>query len=105
MIRNAIFALYGAALVLGGCTVKVEKPAPTISQAEFERGIADALQQSVGTRPDTVTCPGPVAATVGRTVRCTLTAGTTRAGLTAEIVSIDNGKANYHVMVDDKPLS
>ncbi|TNC22478.1 DUF4333 domain-containing protein [Amycolatopsis alkalitolerans] len=104
MIRKVLLVLCAAGLLLTGCTVKVEQKEPTISQAEFERGIADALQQTVGRRPDTVACPGPVPAKVGETVRCTLSDRGTRAGLTAVITSLDNGKANYHVKVDDKPL-
>lgn len=103
MIRRIALGLCAAGLVLGGCTVKVQEA--TISQAEFEQGIADALQQSVGQRPDTVECPGPVPARVGETVRCTLTAGSTHAGLTAVITGIQDGKASYHVKVDDHPLN
>jgi hypothetical protein len=61
------------------------------------------LQQQVDQRPDSVTCPGPVKATSGESVRCELAAGSTKYGLTATVNSYSDGKADYSVQVDDKP--
>lgn len=93
-----------AAALVAGCSVSVQTGDPTISKENLEQGIADALQKSVGQRPDSVECPGPVKAKAGETTRCVLTAGSTRYGLTANVTSYDNGNAHYQVQVDDQPM-
>jgi hypothetical protein len=57
-------------------------------------GSADAVERE---------CPGSVKAKAGESVRCELSAGSVRYGLTATVSSYDNGKAQYEVKVDDKP--
>ena len=95
-----------ACLSLAACSAKVTvTPEPTIAKETLEQGIADILQQKVGQRPDSVTCPGPVKAVTGQSVRCELTSGTAKYGLTATVNSYQNGKANYSVQVDEKPTT
>jgi hypothetical protein len=65
----------------------------------------DALEKSVGKRPDSVTCPGPVKAKAGESIRCELRAGSSRYGLTATVTSYDDGNARYQVKVDQKPAA
>ena len=89
-----------AAFALAGCSADA-----TVSKENLETGITDALQKSVGQRPDSVDCPGSVTAKAGETTRCVLAAGSTRYGLTATITSYDNGTAHYNVQVDGKPMN
>lgn len=72
-----------------------------VAKADLEKGIGDALQKSVGQRPDTVTRPGPIDANVGQSMRCELTAGSTKAGLTATINTGNGSDVRYSVQVDD----
>jgi len=89
---------------LAACSAKVTvAPEPLVAKETLEQGIADILQQKVGQRPDSVTCPGPVKAVTGQSIRCELTSGTAKYGLTATVNSYQNGKANYSVQVDEKP--
>jgi len=91
-------------LGLAACSGKVTvTPEVSIAKETLEQGIADVLQQKVGQRPDSVTCPGPVKAVTGQSIRCELASGTAKYGLTATVNSYQNGKANYSVQVDDKP--
>lgn len=92
-------------VALGGCSVSVSTDEEAkVPQAELEKGIADALEKTVGQRPDSVECPGDLAAKEGESVRCELTAGADRYGLTATISSIADGRANYDVQVDEEPV-
>jgi hypothetical protein len=59
----------------------------------------------IGKRRDAVTCPGSVKAKAGESIRCELTAGKTRYGLTATVTSYEDRKAAYHVQVDNKPAT
>ncbi|MFG1913120.1 DUF4333 domain-containing protein [Kribbella sp. NPDC048928] len=99
--------LAGAACVLitlTGCSAKFGSD-PTISKENLEKGIVDALEKSVGKRPDAVTCPGSVKAKAGESIRCELKAGKTRYGLTATVTSYEDRKASYQVKVDNKPAT
>jgi hypothetical protein len=105
-VRTVVLAVCCAGFVLTGCSAKVTgSPEAAITKASLEQGIADVLQQQVGQRPDSVTCPGSVKAATGESIRCVLAAGTTKYGLTATVNSYSNGKANYSVKVDDKPTN
>lgn len=77
-----------------------------VAAATVAKAAEDALEQQVGTRPD-VSCPHDLAAKVGATTRCTLTAegldGTY--GITVTVRSVENGKAHFDVKVDDQPQS
>ncbi|MGW4484229.1 DUF4333 domain-containing protein [Amycolatopsis sp. NPDC004368] len=99
MLRRIVVAVCGIALV-AGCSAHVEVTR-RVSQADLERGIADALEKSVGQRPDTISCPGPIDAKVGQQMRCRLVAGTTKAGLTATINTVNGSDVRYSVKVDD----
>lgn len=104
-VRAVLTGAVCAVVTLTGCSVSVEpKEDPTMSQETVETGIADALEKVVGQRPDSVECPGSVKAKVGETFRCELSAGSVRYGLTGTIKSLENGKAQYDVKVDDKPV-
>lgn len=116
-VRVVLTCAVCAVVTLTGCSVSVEaKDVPTvskdptvseenlvISKEELEQGITDALEKSVGQRPDSVECPGSVKAKAGESIRCELSAGSVRYGLTATVSSYDNGRARYNVKVDDKP--
>jgi hypothetical protein len=64
-----------------------------------------ALEQKTGFRPD-ITCPKELAATVGASTRCTLTAGgdPTKYGVTVTVMSVDGDTPDLKVEVDEKPL-
>ncbi len=95
-----------ALLVLAGCSAKVSSTTePMVTEDSLERGIAEVLQQKVGQRPDSVTCPGPVKAVTGQSIRCELASGGVKYGLTATVNSYQGGKANYSVQVDEKPIT
>jgi uncharacterized protein DUF4333 len=104
-VRTAALVILCSGAALCACTAKTGSAQPTVSQANLQQGVADSLQQSVGQRPDSVNCPGPITATVGQTERCTLTASGTTFGLTVKITGYSNGQATYDVQVDHQPMS
>ncbi|MEU6642354.1 DUF4333 domain-containing protein [Saccharomonospora sp. NPDC046836] len=96
-----------AVLATCGCSVTVRTGEPdeaTVSKAELERSVTESLTEMAGQQPDAVECPGPIKAKVGETIRCVLTAGGTRLGMTVTIKSYDNGRAKFDVQVDEQPL-
>jgi hypothetical protein len=101
-VRTTLAGVACALVTLAGCSVNVGSD-PTISKDNLQQGIMDALEKSVGKRPDSVSCPGPVKAKAGESIRCELSAGRARYGLTATVTSYDDGNARYQVKVDQKP--
>jgi hypothetical protein len=63
-----------------------------------------ALERQTGVRPD-ITCPKELAAKVGATARCTLTAAgdSTEYGVTITVTSIKGNTPNLQVEVDSEP--
>jgi hypothetical protein len=108
MLLTARAMMVGAACAvatLAGCSATVGEQYTTISKESLEQGISDALEKATGQAPDSVECPGSLKAEADESVRCELTAGTDRYGLTATITSYENGNAEYDVKVDDEPAS
>lgn len=104
-MRRPIF-LAACAFVLAGCSASVSVGGDKqVSKENFEKGISDALQQSIGKRPDTVACPGPIKAVEGESMRCVLTAGGQKVGLTAKIGAVNGTDVKYNVQVDQKPMN
>jgi hypothetical protein len=86
------------ALGLAGCGAGV------LGASTVEEGAADALEEQVGVRPE-VSCPDDLAAEVGATTQCTLTAGDdpTEYPVTVTVTSIEGDSANFDVEVGDAP--
>ncbi len=78
-------------------TVSGTLPGPLV-----ERQVQDALERSVGKRPDAVSCPARVAMKVGSKTRCTLTAGDKAYGLT---VTMTDNTGAFDIDVDEQPLT
>ncbi|MFL6172662.1 MAG: DUF4333 domain-containing protein [Marmoricola sp.] len=99
MIRrlSAVAIAAGLALAATGCT-------SSLSTTQLEKGIKTELTKTVGQAPDKVTCPDKLKGKVGAKVRCTLTAGTTKYGVTVTATDVDGSKIKYSIKVDDKPL-
>ncbi|HEV7188194.1 MAG TPA: DUF4333 domain-containing protein [Blastococcus sp.] len=76
-----------------------------IAPGQVATSAEKALEQKIGVRPD-VTCPKELAATVGATTRCTLTApgDSTKYGVTVTVTSVDGDTPNLKVEVDKQPL-
>ena len=102
---RSLFLASCGVLALTGCSASVSTGEPTIAKATLEQGVTDALQKSVGQRPDAVECPDALKAEAGQSTRCVLTAKSVRYGLTATVTAYDNGNARYQVQVDDQPMS
>ncbi|GAA3801434.1 DUF4333 domain-containing protein [Cellulomonas soli] len=90
-------------LVVAGCAVHVDtKFVPT---DELEKKADELLLQQVGSTPDSIDCPDPLPVRVDAEVRCVLTDGDQRIGLTVSVTEL--GEDDHHtlyVKVDDEPL-
>lgn len=93
------------AVLLAGCSVEVDADVgKRVSEQELERTVKDKLEKQVGQPVDRIDCPGDLAAEVGKTTRCTLTAANTRYGLSVRVTTVEGERVNYFIKVDDKPM-
>ena len=88
-------------VVLAGCG----DPTPAVKQAELEDKISSILEAKVGTAPDDISCPGDLEGAKGTTMRCTLTAGADRLGVSVTVTSVDGRTVNFDAEVDEMDQS
>ncbi|GII98539.1 uncharacterized protein DUF4333 [Sediminihabitans luteus] len=78
---------------------------PTLSAGAVEASAADALEKSVGVRPE-VECPSAIVLEAGQTLRCTVTDPNTetRFGMTTTVDEPAADGSGLSFQVDDVPL-
>ena len=88
------------ALGLAGCG------AGTLEASTIEEGVADALEEQVGVRPD-ISCPDDIPAEVGAETECTLSVADDPAEypVSVRVSSVEGDTANFDVEVGDAPAS
>ncbi|MFG3407853.1 DUF4333 domain-containing protein [Streptomyces sp. NPDC048142] len=89
-------------LVVAGCSVSVGSPG-AVSKDEVAKQASAALSKKIGREIDDVTCEDDLKAEAGETVRCELTMGGRKQGMTATVTSVEDDKAKMDFKVDDAP--
>ena len=80
--------------------------APVVDQADLEREISTRLTELAGQAPDDVTCPADgLTGEVGGSVRCVLTAGTDRLGVTVTVTGVQGARVDFDIEVDDEVMT
>lgn len=95
MLKSVAVAVTTLALVTG-CASSV----PTVDQDTVARQISTKLKQTTGKAPKSVTCPEPLPAEVGATLRCTLDEGTSTTGVTATVTQVTGSDVEFNIKVD-----
>jgi len=72
-----------------------------ISADSLEEQLADALEEEVGQRPDSIDCPEDLEGEVGATQRCTLTAGADELGVEVTVTAVDGDDVDFDYVVDE----
>ncbi|WP_203748837.1 DUF4333 domain-containing protein [Cellulomonas chitinilytica] len=90
-------------VVVAGCSAHVDtRFVPT---DELESEASAALEKEYGRAPDAMDCPDELPVRVGAEVRCVLTDGDERYGLTITLTEKrGNGKNGFSIAVDEDPL-
>jgi Domain of unknown function (DUF4333) len=76
----------------------------TIDKNQVAQEISDQLEQQVGRKPDSVTCPGDLKGVEGATLRCELTDASQTYGVNVTVTSVDGGDVKFDFKVDDAPV-
>jgi hypothetical protein len=103
--RFLVAAIVPALLVaLSACSASASIGTPAMEKAQVEQKASEALAAQVGTAPDSIECPGDLEAKVGASMRCILTDGETKVGITTTVTSVEGTDVKFDVVVDDTPL-
>jgi hypothetical protein len=93
-----------AGVLLVGCSASVSagKSEPKMSADKLATMVAEKLAATTGRPKPNITCPEDLAAKVGTTTRCTLTAddGSTL-GVNVKVTSVDGDQINFDIKADD----
>ncbi|MFF3494629.1 DUF4333 domain-containing protein [Streptomyces sp. NPDC002795] len=82
-----------------GCSASVGSKG--VDKDEVAKQASTALGKQIGREPDDIACADDLKAEVGATVRCELTDGGEKLGMTATAKSVDGDKVNMDFKVDD----
>ncbi|MFF5370287.1 DUF4333 domain-containing protein [Streptomyces sp. NPDC013187] len=92
----------GALLVGCSASVNVGTPTPEMSSGKLAILLAKELAATTGRPKPDVACPEGLAAKVGTTTRCTLTAGDgDTLGVTVKVTSVEGDQINFDFQVDE----
>jgi len=75
----------------------------TVDKNQVANTISDKLTEQAGRKPDSVTCPDNLKGAEGATLRCQLTDGNQKFGVSVTVTDVDAGTVNFNIQVDDQP--
>ncbi|MEB3983739.1 DUF4333 domain-containing protein [Mycobacterium sp. 663a-19] len=101
-VKNQTFNVNVTVTSVNGRDVKFDM-VETVDKNQVASQISDNVTQQVGTKPDSVTCPDNLKGVEGATLRCQLTSGGQKYGVSVTVTSVDAGDVNFNFKVDDQP--
>jgi hypothetical protein len=101
-VKNQTFNVNVTVTSVDGDNVKFDM-VETVDKTQVASEISSKLEQQVGKKPDSVTCPDNLKGTVGATLRCQLTDGSDKYGVNVTVTNVDAGDVNFDFKVDDHP--
>nr|WP_243841634.1 DUF4333 domain-containing protein [Mycobacterium sp. DL592] len=75
----------------------------TVDKDQVANSISDQLTQQFGVKPDALTCPENLKGTTGATLRCEVTDGNQKYGVTVTVNNVQGSDVNYGFKVDEQP--
>ncbi|MQY28101.1 DUF4333 domain-containing protein [Nocardia aurantia] len=92
-----------ATTLLTACSGSVSVGTRSVDKNEVAAQISGKLEQQVGQKPDSVTCPQNLPARTGATLVCTLDDQGTKYDVTVTVTSVDGDQAKFDIQVADTP--
>jgi Domain of unknown function (DUF4333) len=99
-VKNQTFNVNVTVTSVNGSDVKFDM-VETVDKDQVASVISDKLTQQVGKKPDSVTCPDNLKGVEGATLRCQLTDGAEKYGISVTVTNVDAGDVNFDFKVDD----
>jgi hypothetical protein len=99
-VKNQTFNVNATVTSVNGSDVKFDI-VETVDKDQVASVISDKLTQQVGKKPDSVACPDNLKGVEGATLRCQLTDGAEKYGISVTVTNVDAGDVNFDFKVDD----
>jgi hypothetical protein len=103
-MKKYAVALAVSVIALTGCSGEVSVGGNAVEQADLEQVVSDELEEIVGEAPDSIDCPGDLDAEVGAELRCVLTAGGDRIGVSVTVTTVEGDNVDFDIQVDDEAM-
>lgn len=91
--------------LLAGCSAEFSVGGEDgVDQAQVEQQVSRELEELVGQAPDLIECPGDLRAEEGTEMRCVLTAGEDRLGVTVTVTRVAGDDVDFDIEVDEEMM-
>jgi Domain of unknown function (DUF4333) len=94
-------ALAGLLIGTAGCASGPK----TVSKSDVESQISQKMTDSAGNKPESVSCPDDLTATVGATLRCTLVDAGQTYGVNVTVTSVEGSDVKFDIKRDGQPIT
>jgi len=97
--RAALVALVAASMAAAGCSFSVgSNHESTVAKADVADQISAKVNEKAGHKPQSVTCPDDLKATVGASLDCQMTDDGQSYGVNVTVTSVDGSKVNFDIV-------
>lgn len=94
-------ALAGLLIGTAGCS----SGAKTVSKSDVESQISQKMTDPAGNKPESVSCPDALKATVGAKLDCTMRIKDQTYSVNVTVTSVEGDTAKFDIKVDDQPIT
>ena len=97
--RGVFVAVAAASMAVAGCSFSVgTNTEKSVASTDVADQISTKVNEKAGHKPDSVTCPGDLKATVGATLDCQMKDDGKTYGVNVTVTSVDGAKVNFDIV-------
>lgn len=97
--RGIFVAVAATSMAVAGCSFSVgSNQTASVAKSDVADQISDKVNEKAGHKPQSVTCPDDLKATVGASVDCHMTYDGQTYGVNATVTSVDGSKVNFDIV-------
>src|SRR5690242_10108776 len=95
--RALVVGVATASMAVAGCSFSSNTQA-TVAKADVAEQISTKVNEKAGHKPQSVTCPDDLKATVGASLDCQMTDDGQNYGVNVTVTSVDGSKVNFDIV-------
>jgi hypothetical protein len=97
--RGALVAVAAASMAVAGCSFSIGSNQPkTVAKSDVADQISTKVNEKAGHKPQSVSCPDDLKATVGASLDCQMTDDGQTYGVNVTVTSVDGDKVNFDIV-------
>ncbi|HEX4557619.1 MAG TPA: DUF4333 domain-containing protein [Mycobacterium sp.] len=95
--RGGVVLFATGLLLMTGCSASVNQE-KAVAKTDVANQISDKVNEKAGHKPQSVTCPGDLKASVGASLDCQMTDGGQTYGVNVTVTSVEGDKVNFDIV-------